>query len=270
MKLETVNIWGGRVYKPLIEHIRQQSESVDIFCFQEVYHSPTGKKYTRPVAKANSTFPLSNLHPARADIYKQLARNLHGFTGYYRSAQMGFDYLGKVDYELYFGLSIFVRKSINLGREGEVFVYREKDSAIEGDNATLGRNLQYIQVIVNGKQFTIANLHGLWNGRGKVDAPERIEQSRKVRTFLDKLEGAKIICGDFNLLPDTKSIAILEEGGMRNLVKEHGITSTRSKYYTKPERFADYILISPDVNLIDFRVLEEAVSDHSPLLLEFN
>ena len=36
------------------------------------------------------------------------------------------------------------------------------------------------------------------------------------------------------LLPFPYLLAILEEG-MRNLVKETGVTSTRSHYYTKPE-----------------------------------
>jgi endonuclease/exonuclease/phosphatase family metal-dependent hydrolase len=82
------------------------------------------------------------------------------------------------------------------------------------------------------------------------------------------MSGAKILCGDFNLLPDTDSLAILEQG-MRNLVKEYRVTSTRSQFYEKPDRFADYILVSPEVIVEDFQVLDEAVSDHLPLLLEF-
>jgi endonuclease/exonuclease/phosphatase family metal-dependent hydrolase len=182
---------------------------------------------------------------------------------------MGFDYLGKVDYELYFGLAMFVRTNIAVKQEGEVFVYRERDSAVDGDNSTLGRNLQYVQFENDKRKFTIVNFHGLWNGKGKVDAPERIEQSQKAKTFLDSIKGAKILCGDFNLLPDTKSIGILEQG-MTNLVKKYDVTSTRSHFYTKPEKFADYILISPEVKVLNFEVLQDAVSDHLPLTLEFS
>ena len=79
----------------------------------------------------------------------------------------------------------------------------------------------------------------------------------------------KILCGDFNLLPNTESLAILSED-MKNLVKDFDITSTRSKLYTKPEKFADYILVSPDVSVKKFTVMQDEVSDHLPLLLEFD
>ncbi len=42
-----------------------------------------------------------------------------------------------------------------------------------------------------------------------------------------------ILCGDFNLMPDTKSIEILETG-MQNLVKNYNVTSTRSSFYKNP------------------------------------
>lgn len=269
MKIETLNIWGGRVYEPLIEHLKQQSADVDIFCFQEVYRTPESRIFTREVTEENGVSPYSNLPPERADIYQQIANHMPQFKGHFRSAQSGFDCLGPANYELYYGLAIFVRNEIEIKEEGEIFVYREKDSSAEGDNSTMGRNLQFVKFNNNGKDFTVANLHGLWNGNGKGDAPERIEQSRKVKMFLDSMGGAKILCGDFNLAPDTESLAILEQD-MKNLVKEYGVTSTRSNFYTKPEKFADYILVSPEVKVIDFKVLQVPVSDHLPLLLQFS
>jgi len=41
-------------------------------------------------------------------------------------------------------------------------------------------------------------------------------------------------------------------------------------HYTKTEKFADYVLTSPNIQVIDFQVLPDAVSDHSPLQVEFN
>lgn len=268
MKLETCNIWGGRVYEPLIDHLKKQKESIDIFCFQEVYHSPGEKMYTRDVSAENNENQFSNVHPARGDIYSRLAEALPDFRGYYRSAQQGFDYYGKVDFELYFGLATFVKDGVEVIKEGDIFVYRSKDSAVEGDNATLGRNMQYVHVMTEGKPVLISNMHGLWNGKGKTDSPDRLEQSRKVKTFLDREQGAKILCGDFNLLPGTESLLILEDN-MRNLITEYGVTSTRSEYYAKPEKFADYILVSPEVEVKNFEVVPEPISDHLALVLEF-
>ena len=76
------------------------------------------------------------------------------------------------------------------------------------------------------------------------------------------------MCGDFNLLPDTESIKILESSGLRSLIKEYNITSTRTSFYTKPAKYADYILVTPGIEVKDFKVLTDEVSDHSPLFLE--
>ncbi len=86
--------------------------------------------------------------------------------------------------------------------------------------------------------------------------------------FVRSIEHRKILCGDFNLRPDTKSMSILERE-LKNLIKDYKITSTRSKLYTKEEKYADYILTSHDLKLINFKILDEVVSDHLPLLLEF-
>jgi endonuclease/exonuclease/phosphatase family metal-dependent hydrolase len=63
---------------------------------------------------------------------------------------------------------------------------------------------------------------------------------------------------------------IEKELGMRNLITEYGVTSTRTSLYTKTEeRFADYIFVSKDIEVKDFKVLPDVVSDHAALLLEF-
>lgn len=118
--------------------------------------------------------------------------------------------------------------------------------------------------------MTIINFHGLWNGKGKTDNEDRILQSRNIVDFIGGLKGEVVLCGDFNLLPDTESIKIFEDAGLRNLIKEYGITSTRTSHYTKPGKYADYVFVSRGVRVKDFKVLPEEVSDHSALLLEMD
>ncbi|MBP8994985.1 MAG: hypothetical protein KBG30_14410 [Bacteroidales bacterium] len=86
---------------------------------------------------------------------------------------------------------------------------------------------------------------------------------------MDNFNGAKILCGDFNVAPDTKSMEILETS-MNNLVKEYKVTTTRSHLYTKEHKFADYILVSPEIKVKKFEVIQDVVSDHLPLMLEFD
>ncbi len=81
------------------------------------------------------------------------------------------------------------------------------------------------------------------------------------------------MCGEFNLQPKTESIAIIGSG-MRDLIKEYGVTTTRNKYYADMEKYrdyiADYVFVSPNVRVADFKVLDNEVSDHFPLFLEFS
>ena len=64
------------------------------------------------------------------------------------------------------------------------------------------------------------------------------------------------------------SIQLLEEAGWNNLIRTHGILSTRTHLYEKEERFADYIFTKNNVQVQEFRVLPEEVSDHAALFLE--
>ena len=99
---------------------------------------------------------------------------------------------------------------------------------------------------------------------------ELINQSKAISDFVLKQGGDIILCGDFNLLPDTESIAILEKFDLKNLIKEYDIKSTRTSLYKKPLQFADYVFVSKGINVLDFKVLPDEVSDHSPLFLKIN
>jgi len=61
---------------------------------------------------------------------------------------------------------------------------------------------------------------------------------------------------------------MLEESGLRNLIKEYSIKNTRTSHYSKEGKYADYALVSPEISVLDFRVLPDEVSDHAALYLE--
>ena len=62
---------------------------------------------------------------------------------------------------------------------------------------------------------------------------------------------------------------MFEKLGLRNLVKENGVTSTRTSLYSKPEKFADYAFVSPGIEVADFKILPDEMSDHVPMYTEF-
>jgi endonuclease/exonuclease/phosphatase family metal-dependent hydrolase len=255
MRMIVCNLWGGRVFEPLMKFIEAERDKTDIFLFQEVYDTPSDAKEIQDKVRAN--------------LYSEIQQRLVGFNGYSAPTQddaIGHDWVR--DPHLTYGNAAFVRQDgLTVHREGSEFVVRFRN-ARETDAFSDGRNIQYVDVEKDGKRYMIVNFHGLWNGKGKDDSPERIEQSRRVRAFMDKVEGAKILAGDFNLSPDTESLKMLEEG-MMNLIKTYGITTTRSEFYTKPIKFADYVLVSLEITVKSFTVPNVPISDHLPMIVEF-
>jgi len=168
-----------------------------------------------------------------------------------------------------YGLQMLVKNNFTVKEEGELFIYKYKGFIAEEDIGDHGRPLQYVTLDLPKGPLTIINLHGAWiKGKNKVDTEERINQSKKIVEFVSGLPNGFILCGDFNLLPNTESMAVLEKAGMRNLIKEYSITSTRTSFYEGPEKYADYIFVSKGLEVKEFKVLPEEVSDHSALLLE--
>jgi len=229
------------VLEPLLEFFTKY-EDVDVFCLQEVYSDAEGKETPHPTLDM------------KLDLFQQIKKQLSGtHVGYFRPA-----------FEDYYGLAIFVKKDLEIIEEGDVFVYKNNDPEGRGRHS---RNLQYIRTRINGKPTIIANVHGLWTTDGKNDNEDRIEQSKKIKEFIGKQSDPVILVGDFNLNPDTESLAIIEKE-MRNLIKDYNVTSTRTSFYTKESKFADYTLVTPGVKVKEFKILPDEVSDHSAMYLE--
>lgn len=253
MKLITLNTWGGKLLTPLLKYI-EESKDVDIFCFQEMYSSPEKKKMGRDM---------------QSNLFEEIFNILPQHKEYFAPHLKGYDLEGKVDFALCSGLAIFIKKSIQVKDTGSIWLYREGYDLIDNDNRTVPRNLQYVRFVDNNQDYLVGHFHGIWYPKTKVDNEERIEQSKSINQFFNAHSGKKILCGDFNLLPATESMKILEEG-KRNLIKDFHIETTRNEYYQRGEKHADYVLISPDVKVIDFTVIKTLVSDHYPLLFEYN
>jgi len=243
MKLISLNTWGGRVAEIL--NFFKYHQEIDVFLLQEVFHN----------ASERTIFSEKE----RPKFFEEVDSVLPDHRGYFADAEAG-----------EWGLAVFVKKSVKVIEHGDFFVFRDRNSMVNRDASTVGRNLQFINIILNNRTVNILNFHGFWNGHGKLDTPERLEQSEKIINFIRSLPGEVILAGDFNLLPETQSLNTIEkELNLRNLVKEYRIDSTRTSYYTKPEKFADYVLCSADIVVKDFFALPDEVSDHKALFLDF-
>lgn len=250
MKLISLNTWGARAgLEKLLAFVRAH-EDTDIFCFQEVWNG--GEHMLGQKAGG------SPLIGTCTTLLQQIEQALPSHKVFFKPHFFDF-----------YGLAILAKKNIEILAEGEVFIYKERGYISEDELGNHARNLQYLTFATAKGKRTVANIHGLWNGQGKSDSVDRLQQSENILAFFASMDHPYILSGDFNLRPDTESIKMLERAGLRNLIREYGISSTRTSLYIKLEKFADYILTSPDIIVNDFRVLPEEVSDHAPLMLDF-
>ncbi|MFH1597503.1 MAG: endonuclease/exonuclease/phosphatase family protein [Patescibacteria group bacterium] len=134
------------------------------------------------------------------------------------------------------------------------------------------RSVAIVELDVAGQPLQILTLHGLYT-RDKKDIPRTIKQSKYIIEAAKRKKNPTIIAGDFNLLPDTKSIALMEKE-FSNLIKEYKITSTIPKFdhgtETTKKGVLDYIFINDQIKVNDFQVRETDISDHLPLILDFD
>lgn len=240
MTLITLNIWGGSLRKELLQFFWEH-KAVDIFCLQEVYYN---------AAKRISTDDT----PVSLDILTDIAQLLPDHKVIF------YPVVGE-----HYGLALLVRKTISINEHNAIKIYN--NPTYKGSGPAHSRWLQVAELEIDNQLITIANVHGLWNGQGKGDSPDRLVQSENIVHYLNNINHPVILCGDLNLRPDTKSLQLINQN-LRQLNTEYNIRSTRTHWYPKKEPFADYIFISSSVIVNTCYALEEVVSDHKALWVD--
>jgi endonuclease/exonuclease/phosphatase family metal-dependent hydrolase len=249
MKIITLNTWGGKIYRELMDFVSKNKDA-DIFCFQEILKGGNGKTHR---GEAKSCYEdIGNILTDHLGYFSE-----YGEGGYFSESSKTLDFK--------FGVACFVNKNHRQSFIEGVILYDVGRKWSDYD----GRFAAGASLAVSVSDYVIVNVHGLWQGSMKKDSEARLEQSKKIINLANKVEGKKIICGDFNLEPQTESVKKLENLPMKNLIKEYKVTSTRTSLYAKDIRFADYMFTDNEIKVIDFQVLPDEVSDHNPLYLEF-
>lgn len=265
MKVVSFNIWGGHYFEPLMEFIRAQAETTDVFCFQEVLDSSLG-----PVFSSG----------ARVNLYAELCAVLPEFHAYFAPVQEFYDHTKRTVEPITAGLATFVRKTHVVLKTEEQLICGTRNGFVEGDYGTVPSNMFAVQFEANGKVLTVCNVHGTCGPYDKLDSPERLEQSRRILASMESFSGEKIVLGDFNMNPGTRSLQQFVDAGYRDLIAEYGITTTRGTQMriAHPtygagkwgwQEFADYTFITAGVHETTFEVPDLPLSDHLPMIVEF-
>ena len=167
MKIISLNIWGGHLKKDLLAFI-EKNKDIDILCLQEVYYKAKAKITDETRALALDI--LSEIHSILPDFqlfFSPVVNNIYG-------------------------IATLVRSNITVKDNGAVNIFH--NSTYPGIGPTHSRVLQYVTCQIDDQTVTIANIHGLWNGKGKGDCPERIKQSQNIKKFVNDLTNPVILC----------------------------------------------------------------------------
>jgi endonuclease/exonuclease/phosphatase family metal-dependent hydrolase len=259
LRIVSLNLWGGQAFEPLLDFVRQQATDADLFCFQEMLDAP-------------ELVPLAC--GFRTTLYRGLAEALPDFAGTFDPV-VAWDQPTEEGRSLRvpFGLTTFARGSLLIlnRRAARIIEHQDTLDAVPGLHDII-RWLQLTEIETPSGPLLVGNYHGIARPGSKLDSDERLEQSRGIRRVLDRHDGPVLLIGDFNLLPETESVRLLE-AGLRNLVIERAIPSTRSRlnpYYgtLQEQPHADYAFSSPGLRVADFQVPDVEISDHLPLILD--
>ena len=151
------------------------------------------------------------------------------------------------------------------------FVHGAFEDHVEWPRTDRPRNALAIRILDrDAKRYVVVvNLHGLRDSTGKGDTPARAAQADRLVELVMALSqpgDLVVVCGDLNLLPDSRTFARLADIGLVDLV---ATADTRTSRYTKSVRHASYALVSDARAVRQFAIpAQPEVSDHRPLVLD--
>lgn len=265
MRILSLNGWGGRLGEELVAHVRNADP--DVLCLQEATSTP-GATSPWLVYRDGGGELLQ-----RANLFAEVAEALPGHQAFFCPAARGTLYDGDLMLQSEWGLATFVRCSLPIIGQVQDFIHGAFSADGFGDHPR-PRNAHAVRLhdYATDKTTVVVHLHGLRELDGKGDTPARNAQTKRLIELIDRVRhngDGLVVCGDFNVLPESRMLAELRDIGLTELVTSRGFTDTRTSHYLKAPRFADYMLVSGNVDVRSFEVVvQPEVSDHRALLLE--
>jgi len=243
MKILQLNVWGGRLGSVVSELFVR--ENADIVCIQEIVSVPGGQSFffeDMEELQEHAKYPHAHHTPSGVMNYMN------------RKASWGNCILSRIPF-------VDTNDQYTYGEMVNNFDF------LENDDYNRGRVLQHVVVENGSDTLHILNHHGHHNHGHKNGDEETMRQCGMIADYVKNLEGQVVLCGDFNLVPDSESLEQINRV-LVNHVKEREVVTTRTPLTHKTEA-CDYIFTSPSIEVKNFQVLDDIVSDHKALTVEF-
>ncbi|BCJ57736.1 endonuclease/exonuclease/phosphatase family protein [Micromonospora endophytica] len=263
MRIASVNAWGGMLFDELVEWL--PGNGADLLCLQEVTRTAGLAGWTRFEDGERKL-------PQRANLFDDVRATLPRHQAFFLASDSGpvhDDTGGRHRQD--FGLATFVAEQLPVVGVDSAFVHGEFADHDEWREPVRPRVALAVRTVdrVSGRSVWVVQVHGLRDPAGKADSPARRSQAERLAQLVRRIRGPRdlvVVCGDFNLLPDSETFDVLGEVGLTDLV---GAADTRTSRYAKPVRHASYLLVSDVAAVERFKIMTEPeVSDHRALILD--
>ncbi len=254
LKFINLNVWfGGTLWDPMLDFFKK--ENPDILALQEVQftHDPfIEQKRFKTLDYLSPKLGLPNriFTPAFSRI------DAEGLTKVdVGNAVLARQRLVKAEHWFYDGMQYG-----EMGKEGDV------------DSSKHPRNLQHVSIQINDKLLHIFNTHGLWG----IDGNDTLARLAMSKFILDKIGNhhPAILCGDFNTDATSKSMKQIGAVLHDVFAEDKRITSFNMRQKPKGSGYqtavVDFIFTTPDIKVLSHTAPDVDVSDHCPLVIEFD
>jgi endonuclease/exonuclease/phosphatase family metal-dependent hydrolase len=265
LRILSLNGWGGRLGGELVAYLH--AADPDVLCLQEVTNTPDTASPWLVYRDGGAELPQ------QANLFAEVAEALPCHQAFFCPAARGPLYDGDSAILSEWGLATFVRNTVPVIGQAQDFIHGVFSADGFGAHPR-SRNAHAVRLLDYATRQTtvIIHFHGLRDLDGKGDTPDRDGQTSRLIELIGRTRNKDdrlVVCGDFNVLPESRMLAALGDIGLTELVTTGGFTDTRTSYYRKTPRFADYMLVSGNVDIRSFEVVAAPeVSDHRALLLE--
>ncbi len=122
------------------------------------------------------------------------------------------------------GLATFVREDVPVIAQAQGFGHKAFPPTATGTHGDhpRSRTARVVRVHDHGEggPVTVARVHGLRDGRGEMDAPERAEQARRFARLVGSVAepGTRLVlCGDLDVEPGSQAFAVQRPGASNGL-----------------------------------------------------
>ncbi len=282
--IASLNTWSGG-HPLFLPYVTELFQTHSVLLFQEVHHALVPDLPTTMMPRDSG----SRRYPVRPYLRREIeALGAPRFASFYDHHCVGVHDL-EPDNRLLFGQLTCIDQSTYVVRCNYTsFVFgRAGQFNTESEGGSPCAKKAIAQVIRRSNvagDLIVVNVHGHWSIGGKCDTPERFEQNKRISQMVEKLcrvmrcsqSTQLLIMGDLNYISEGSVLADLAEqpcfGPAGGVILNHqfGVTDTRTSFYEKPVREADFAIVNQTLHsrVLDVTVDKHAPSDHALLCVK--